>query len=108
MGVTNAMISADMALAGITSIVPFEEVCQAMRKVGKTLPPSLRETGMGGVAGTKTGQDIRRRFWDLVASVMTTKIKTKNYPQDFQNLVDFLIELFIFIYTFCNQNRQHE
>ena len=33
-----------------------------MRKVGKTLPPSLRETGMGGVAGTKTGQDIRRRF----------------------------------------------
>lgn len=62
MGVTNAMISADMALAGITSIVPFEEVCQAMRKVGKTLPPSLRETGMGGVAGTKTGQDIRRKF----------------------------------------------
>ncbi len=61
-GVMNAMISADMALAGVTSIVPFEEVCQAMRKVGKTLPPSLRETGMGGVAGTKTGQEIRRRF----------------------------------------------
>lgn len=62
MGVTNAMISADMALAGVTSIVPFEEVCQSMRKVGKTLPPSLRETGLGGVAGTKTGQEIRRRF----------------------------------------------
>ncbi|MDY6065795.1 MAG: L-serine ammonia-lyase, iron-sulfur-dependent, subunit alpha [Finegoldia sp.] len=62
MGVVNAMISADMALAGIKSIVPFEEVCQAMRKVGKTLPPSLRETGMGGVAGTNTGQRIRRRF----------------------------------------------
>lgn len=47
-------------------------------------------------------------FWDLATSVMTSKIKTKNYPQDFQNLVDFLIELFVFVYTFCNQNRQHE
>lgn len=61
-GVINGMISADMALAGVTSIVPFEEVVQAMNEVGNQLPASLRETGLGGLAGTKTGKDIRERF----------------------------------------------
>lgn len=61
-GVINGMISADMALAGVTSIVPFEEVVQAMNEVGNQLPASLRETGLGGLAGTKTGKEIRERF----------------------------------------------
>lgn len=61
-GAINAMISADMAIAGIKSIVPFEEVVQAMSDVGKSLPYSLRETGIGGLAGTKTGQKIRKKF----------------------------------------------
>ena len=61
-GVVNAFISADMALAGIKSIVPFDEVAQAMGEVGRALPESLRETGLGGLAGTKTGQKIRREF----------------------------------------------
>ena len=61
-GVMNSFISADMALAGIKSIVPFEETVQAMGEVGHMLHESLRETGLGGIAGTKTGQAIRREF----------------------------------------------
>lgn len=55
-GVINAFISADMALAKVQSLVPFDEVVEAMYKVGKSLPESLRETGIGGLAGTETGK----------------------------------------------------
>lgn len=64
-GVVNAFISADMAMAGITSIVPFDEVCKAAGDVGATLPESLRETGIGGIAGTETGRRIRKKFFSL-------------------------------------------
>ena len=64
-GVMNAFISADMALAGIKSIVPFDEVCQAMGEVGHLLHESIRETGLGGLAGTKTGQKIRAKFLSI-------------------------------------------
>ncbi|MDO5302004.1 MAG: L-serine ammonia-lyase, iron-sulfur-dependent, subunit alpha [Tissierellia bacterium] len=57
-GVNNARISADLALAGTTSIIPFEEVCQAMKEVGDAMDESLRETGVGGLAGTPTGHRI--------------------------------------------------
>ena len=53
------MISSDMAMAGVKSVVPFEEVCIALQEVGEILPPSLRETGIGGLAGTVTGQRIK-------------------------------------------------
>ncbi|WP_039856438.1 L-serine ammonia-lyase, iron-sulfur-dependent, subunit alpha [Peptoniphilus sp. oral taxon 386] len=61
-GVVNAFISADLALAGVTSFVPFDEVAQAMGEVGKLMHESLRETGLGGLAGTKTGKRIRDEF----------------------------------------------
>ncbi len=61
-GVMNSMISADMAFAGVTSLVPFEETVEAMGTVGKSLGEELRETGLGGIAGTKTGQRIREEF----------------------------------------------
>lgn len=61
-GVVNAFICADMALAGVKSIVPFEEVTQAMKEVGDSLPKELRETGLGGIAGTKTGKKIMKDF----------------------------------------------
>lgn len=64
-GVVNAFISADMAMAGITSIVPFDEVCKAAGEVGSTLPEALRETGIGGIAGTETGRKIRKKFFAL-------------------------------------------
>ena len=57
-GVSNARVSADMALAGTFSIIPFDEVCKAMKEVGDALPASLRETGVGGLAGTDTAKNI--------------------------------------------------
>ena len=54
-GSSNALISADMALAGCESMIPADEVISAMDKVGKNMPESLRETGIGGLAGTPTG-----------------------------------------------------
>lgn len=61
-GMMNALISSDMALAGIRSVVPFEEVVQAMNEVGSLMDEDLRETGIGGLAGTKTGIKIRKEF----------------------------------------------
>lgn len=54
-GVSNAIISADLALAGIESLIPFDEVVDALYEVGNALPASLRETALGGLAATKTG-----------------------------------------------------
>jgi L-serine dehydratase len=55
MGVTNALMCAEMSLAGIQSVVPFDEVVLAMYRIGKSMPPSLRETANGGLAVTPTG-----------------------------------------------------
>ncbi|HDB6732338.1 TPA: L-serine ammonia-lyase, iron-sulfur-dependent, subunit alpha, partial [Staphylococcus aureus] len=60
-GSGNALISADLALAGIESRIPVDEVIEAMDKVGRNLPASLRETGLGGLAGTPTGEAIKRK-----------------------------------------------
>lgn len=54
-GVTNAIISCDLAMAGVKSIIPFDEVVDAMYSVGNSLPASLRETALGGLAATPTG-----------------------------------------------------
>lgn len=62
-GSSNALISADMALAGCESMIPADEVISAMDEVGKNMPESLRETGIGGLAGTPTGQEIRMRIF---------------------------------------------
>ena len=63
-GVVNAMSSADMGLAGVKSIIPFDEIVEAMYKVGKALPESLRETGMGGIADTPTGRRMACKLYD--------------------------------------------
>ncbi|WP_059748642.1 L-serine ammonia-lyase, iron-sulfur-dependent, subunit alpha, partial [Staphylococcus haemolyticus] len=55
-GSGNALISADLALAGVESRIPVDEVIEAMDKVGRGLPAELRETGLGGLAGTPTGE----------------------------------------------------
>ena len=54
-GASNAITSAEMALAGIKSAVPFTEMADAMYRVGKKLPMELRETALGGCAATPTG-----------------------------------------------------
>ena len=57
-GAMVAMCCADMALAGIRSAVPPDEVIMAMKDVGDKMDVSLRETGLGGIAGTPSGVKI--------------------------------------------------
>jgi L-serine dehydratase len=61
-GVLNALLSADLALAGIQSVIPFDEVVDAMNKVGKLMPYQLRETALGGIAATPTAKEISKRI----------------------------------------------
>lgn len=57
-GTANAIASAEMALASIESIIPADEVIEAMYQVGRNMPSDIRETGIGGLAGTATGKEI--------------------------------------------------
>lgn len=57
-GVANAMMSADLALAGVTSNIPFDDVVEAMLRVGKQMNIELRETALGGLATTTTGKKL--------------------------------------------------
>lgn len=61
-GAANALVSADMALAGITSIIPFDEVVTAMKSVGRLMSPDLRETAKGGIAATPTARALKRKL----------------------------------------------
>ena len=58
MGAVNALTCADMALAGLSSPIPCDEVIDAMGAVGRSLPSALRETGQGGLAATPSGRRI--------------------------------------------------
>lgn len=62
-GTVNAMTSAELALAGIKSIIPFDEMVETMYRVGKALPEELRETAMGGIAVTPTGIKLRKQIF---------------------------------------------
>lgn len=61
-GAANALICAEMALAGVNTIIPFDEVVDTMYKVGKALPSELRETALGGLADTPTGRKIKQQI----------------------------------------------
>ena len=54
MGASNALISAELSLAGITSITPIDETIAVMYAVGKSIPSELRETSLGGMAVAKS------------------------------------------------------
>jgi len=58
MGATNALACAEMALSGVESQIPCDEVIDAMGAVGASLPSALRETGEGGLAATPTGRRV--------------------------------------------------
>lgn len=75
-GSGNALISADLALAGIESRIPVDEVIEAMDKVGRNLPASLRETGLGGLAGTPTGEAIKRKIFGTAEDMVKSTILT--------------------------------
>lgn len=55
-----AVAAADMALAGIRSVIPPDEVVDAMAAVGRALPEAFRETARGGLAATPTGRSLRK------------------------------------------------
>ena len=62
-GVVTAFCAADMALAGIPSYIPADEVIAAMKSVGNALPESLKETAGGGLAATPTGQKLKAQVF---------------------------------------------
>lgn len=61
-GAANAVLSCDMALAGITSLIPFDEVVDAMRSVGNQMHADLRETARGGLAATPTAHKLSEKL----------------------------------------------
>lgn len=65
MGAANAMVAADMALAGITSRIPCDEVIDAMFKIGQSMPSALRETAQGGLAATPTGRELEAKIFGV-------------------------------------------
>jgi L-serine dehydratase len=71
MGAANALVAADMALAGVTSRIPCDEVIDAMFKIGQTMPTALKETAQGGLAATPTGRALAERIFgaDFVKGV---------------------------------------
>lgn len=61
-GVSNAYLSADLALAGMESLIPFDEVVESMYEVGNLMPSCLKETSLGGLATTPTGESIKNKL----------------------------------------------
>jgi L-serine dehydratase len=57
-GVGNALVAAELALAGVESHIPADEVIVAMKKVGDMMSPTLKETAEGGLAVTPTGKKL--------------------------------------------------
>ncbi|MRG85439.1 L-serine ammonia-lyase, iron-sulfur-dependent, subunit alpha [Salinibacillus xinjiangensis] len=63
MGASNAIVSADMALAGVTSRIPCDEVIDAMFRIGQRMPTAFKETAQGGLAATPTGRAIEEQIY---------------------------------------------
>ena len=57
----NAVCAADLALAGQTTVIPVDEIIEAMYKVGKKLPIELKETSLGGLATTPTAKKLEKK-----------------------------------------------
>lgn len=62
-GVVNALLSADLVMAGVKSVIPFDEVVEAMNRVSMLMSPTLKETALGGIAATKTAISITKKFY---------------------------------------------
>jgi L-serine dehydratase len=62
-GIMCAIGAADMALAGVKSMIPIDEVVTAMREVGESIPAALRETSLGGLAATPTGLLLKEKIF---------------------------------------------
>lgn len=62
-GVLSAIGAADMVLAGVESRIPFDDTVEAMYSIGRAMPEALRETGIGGLAGTAAGKRLAKRIF---------------------------------------------
>ena len=60
----HALAAADMALAGIRSAIPVDEVIDAMFSIGQAMPAALRETAKGGLAATPTGCRLKSEIFN--------------------------------------------
>jgi L-serine dehydratase len=63
MGAANAFVSAELALAGIESKIPVDEVIQAMKSIGDSMMPALKETAEGGLAATPTAKKYMKQVF---------------------------------------------
>jgi L-serine dehydratase len=62
-GTVSALTTADLAMSGVKSKIPFDDCVEAMYRVGKSMPCELRETAMGGLATTKTGKALNAMIY---------------------------------------------
>lgn len=62
-GASHALVAADLALAGIESRIPCDEVIDAMYRIGENMPTALKETGEGGLAATPTGKRYKEEIF---------------------------------------------
>lgn len=63
MGAAIAMVAADMAMAGVKSIIPTDQVIEAMYNVGQMMPNALKETALGGLAATPMGKAFEQKIF---------------------------------------------
>lgn len=63
-GVAQCFIAIDLALAGVESVIPPDEVIDAMARIGKVMHKDLKETGLGGLAATPTGKKLAAMVWE--------------------------------------------
>lgn len=65
MGASNAVVAAQLAMAGIESAIPVDEVIDAMKEIGDLMVPSLKETGEGGLAATPTARNLTKKIFGI-------------------------------------------
>ena len=65
-GVAGAFVAAEMALAGIDSAIPADEVIWSMKRIGDVMSPTLKETAEGGLAATPTGRKLHDQVFGPV------------------------------------------
>ena len=77
-GAVNAAVSAQMAMAGIKSAIPADEVIDSMRRIGNALPAALRETSEGGLAVTESARKMAGRMGKKEHIAKKTRESNKN------------------------------
>ena len=59
----HAMVAADMAMAGVQSVIPVDDVLDAMNRIGRSMPSAIKDTAEGGLATTKTGLRLTKEIF---------------------------------------------